>query len=116
MRTRLFVTLIGAGLALAPVLAAQTSQPPKKQPAATAPKAQKSAARAESRPAMSEDMREAIAFEHNKDLADERQARMEAKHPSVSYTDANRSADRSADEASHGRPVKDPGPPPKKNQ
>ena len=116
MRTRLFVTVMGAGLALAPVLAAQTSQPPKKQPAATAPQTKKPAAKAESQPAMSEDMREAIAFEHNKDLADERQARLEAKHPSVSYTDANRSADRSVDESTQGRPVKDPGPPPKKNQ
>jgi hypothetical protein len=64
---------------------------------------------------MSADMREAIAFQRAKDRADARQARMEAKHPSVTYTDANRTADRSMDD-SPGRPVKDPGPAPAKKK
>ena len=66
---------------------------------------------AQKQPAMSKDMRDAIAFEHNKDVAAARQARKEAKHPSVTYdnANANRSADRSTDE-SQGKPVKDPGP------
>jgi hypothetical protein len=111
MKARLLVGLMGAGLVFAPLVSAQTPTTPatreqKKRPAA---KAQKS------EPAMSADMREAIAFERNKDIADERQARLEAKHPSVSYTDANRSADRNADE-SQGKPVKDPGPTVKKDK
>ena len=68
-------------------------------------------------PAMSRDMREAIAFERAKDRADARQARKEAIHPSVTYNDANRSADRSTDENTKGRTVKDTGPAPvKKDQ
>jgi hypothetical protein len=54
---------------------------------------------------MSEDMRQAIAFEHYKDLAAARQARKEAKHPSVSYSNADRT-----DEESVANRVKDPGP------
>jgi len=65
---------------------------------------------AKKQPAMSEDMRRAIAWEHYKDLAAARQARLEAIHPSVTYTDANRSADRSAEESNPGKIVKDPGP------
>ncbi|HEV2447243.1 MAG TPA: hypothetical protein VGS58_15025 [Candidatus Sulfopaludibacter sp.] len=41
---------------------------------------------------MSEDMRQAIAFEHRKELAAARQARLEAVHPSVTYNNADRSA------------------------
>jgi len=58
---------------------------------------------------MSEDMRQAISWERFKDMAAARQERSEARHPSVSYSDANRSADRMADEP-QGTPVKDPGP------
>ena len=47
---------------------------------------------AKKRTAMSEDMRKAIAFEHRKELAAARQARLEAAHPSVTYNSANRSA------------------------
>jgi beta-galactosidase beta subunit len=68
-----------------------------------------SAQNAKKEPAMSEDMRQAIAFQHNKDLADARQTRLEAKHPSVTY-DANRSADRSMEDSTEGNKVKDPGP------
>jgi hypothetical protein len=89
MKTRILAGLMGASLVFAPMLLAET--------------AKKAAA-------MSEDMRRAIAWEHYKDLAAERQARLEAKHPSVTYTDANRSADRSAEESNPGKTVKDPGP------
>lgn len=58
---------------------------------------------------MSNDMRRAIAFERYKDVAAARQARKEAVHPSVTYTNADRSADR-VDESTQGKPVKDPGP------
>src|SRR5258708_2847507 len=90
MKSRLLLGLMGAGLVFAPMIAAET---PKKQTG------------------MSEDMRQAIAFQRAKDRADARQARLEAKHPSVTYTDANRSADRNMDNL-QGTPVKDPGPTP----
>jgi hypothetical protein len=51
------------------------------------------------------DMARAIAFQRQKDAADARQARLEAKHPSVSYSN---SAERSADRVS-GNQVGDPG-------
>ena len=113
MRARFLAAILGAGMVCVPILAAQTtatpqpskeapknSQPAKKQTTTTQQKA--------SEPAMTEDMREAIAFEHAKDVADERQARLEAQHPSVTYGEANRSADRQ--ETPPGKPVKDPGP------
>ncbi|MBZ5624233.1 MAG: hypothetical protein LAQ69_36870 [Acidobacteriia bacterium] len=89
MKTRFLAGLIGSGLVFAPMV---------------------SAAEAKKHPTMSEDMRQAIAFERAKDRADARQARLEKIHPSVSYTDANRNADRSIDE-SQGRIVRDPGKP-----
>jgi len=52
------------------------------------------------------DMARAIAFQRQKDAADARQARLEAKHPSVSYSN---SAERSADRDVTGREVGDPG-------
>jgi hypothetical protein len=84
--------VIGAGVLLGPLFGADA---PKK------------------RQAVSEDMRQAIAFEHHKDVAAERQARKEARHPSVTYSNGN--ANRTVEEQpEQGRPVKDPGPPPKK--
>ena len=53
-----------------------------------------------SRSKMSEDMRQAIAFQHNKDAADARQARMEARHLGAS------DADRSSEEPKAVRKVK----------
>jgi len=50
---------------------------------------------------MSEDMRQAIAFERAKDRAAARQARIEARHPS--HFEANRAMD----EQNTGRKVKD---------
>jgi hypothetical protein len=90
MKARILAGLIGAGLVFAPMVSAATA---KKKPGA-----------------MSEDMRRAVAWERYKDLAAARQARLEAVHPSVTYTDANRSADRSAEPPTSGKTVKDPGP------
>jgi len=58
---------------------------------------------------MSEDMRQAIAFQQAKDRADARQARLEARHPSVPPPSAERSVE---DQST----VKDPGPTPRKDQ
>jgi hypothetical protein len=54
------------------------------------------------------DMQRAIAFERYKDLAAARQARKEARHPSVPKSSAERSADREAKDPSS---VRDSGPP-----
>ena len=92
MDCRFLAGVIGAGVLLAPLFGADA---PKK------------------RPALSGDMRQAIAFEHYKDIAADRQARKEARHPSV--PDSNSNANRTVEEQpDQGRPVKDPGPPPKK--
>jgi hypothetical protein len=53
----------------------------------------------------------AIAFERAKDRADARQARLEARHPSVDYSNA----DRSMDDSSDGYRVPDPQPAPTKH-
>jgi len=55
---------------------------------------------------MSADMRAAIAFQRAKDRADARQAAMEAKHPTVFYNQAERSAGGSA---TPGKKLLDPG-------
>lgn len=94
MNTRFLAGLIGTGVLAAAVAYGQTA--PKKQPA------------------MSEDMRQAIAFERYKDLAAARQARKEAVHPSVTYS--NSGANRSVEEPEQGRPAKDKGPAPKKDK
>lgn len=88
MKARLLAGLMGAGLVFAPIVLAET---PKKQPA------------------MSDDVKRAIAWERFKDQAAARQERLEAVHPSVTYDNANR-ADRMVDESTQGKPVKDPGP------
>ena len=56
----------------------------------------------------SRDMQRAIAFERYKDLAAARQARKEARHPSVPPPAAENRADRSADRDTNT--VRDPGP------
>ena len=58
--------------------------------------------------AVDRDMQRAIAWERHKDRAAARQARLEARHPSVTYSNTN--ANRSADEDIQGRKVVDPGP------
>jgi hypothetical protein len=57
---------------------------------------------------LSPDMRRAIAWEHYKDVAAARQARIEARHPTVTYGEANRDAE---EQVTHDRRVVDPGPP-----
>ncbi|HTS29525.1 MAG TPA: hypothetical protein VMH81_26830 [Bryobacteraceae bacterium] len=94
---------MSAGLVLAPMASAQSPQ-------------KKATPRQESEAAPSQvpvpqTMAQAIAWEKFKDEAAARQARLEAKHPSVAYSDANRSA-----EEPQGRPVKDPGPRVKKDK
>jgi len=49
-------------------------------------------------------MQRAIAFERYKDMAAARQARLEAKHPSVTYDNADRSK---TDDLQGRKPVKD---------
>jgi hypothetical protein len=90
MKTRYLAGLIGAGLLLTPLAGAANSR-----------KTQN----------MSADMRAAIAWEHHKDEAAARQARIEARHPTVTYNNNANSANRTTDESTQGRPVKDPGPP-----
>lgn len=81
MRTGLLAGVLGACLALAPLSAADDHPKPKAQ------------ARTQD-----SDMRKAIEFEHHKEEAAARQARIEARHP----TDFNNAADRSANPADTG--------------
>jgi hypothetical protein len=61
----------------------------------------------------SDGVQQAIAFQRAKDRADARQAKLEARHPSVDYSNA----DRRADDSSGGHHAPDPGPPqPKKDK
>jgi len=48
----------------------------------------------------------AIAYQRAKDRADARQAKVEERHPSVDYSNA----DRRMDDSNDGRHVPDPGP------
>ena len=89
MQTRLLIGLACAGLCLAPLVKAEEGK--------------------QKKPEMSEDMRRAIAFERAKDRAAARQARLEARHPSV--TNSTNSANRADESATSGREVKDPGEP-----
>jgi hypothetical protein len=58
--------------------------------------------------AADKDMQRAIAFQRAKDRADARQARLEKRHPSVTYN--NNTANRSSDDSLNPNQVKDPGP------
>jgi hypothetical protein len=62
--------------------------------------------------AVDRDMQRAIAWERHKDRAAALQARKEARHPSVTYS--NNAANRSNEDEPQGRKVVDPGPSPKK--
>ena len=77
MKTTLFAGVLGACLVLAPLSAADNTK-----------RANDKAHNNDS------DMQRAIAFERYKDLAAARQARKEAKHPTVFYNNADRRADR----------------------
>jgi hypothetical protein len=87
---RIRIIAIWAGLAvLGPLAAAEHPQP-----------------RATSKPAMTNDMREAIAFQRHKDQADARQAAIEARHPTVHYGNAEKRAE---ERQSQDRRIPDPG-------
>jgi hypothetical protein len=91
MKTRLFAGLLGALLAVSTLSAADEAQ------------------RKSKNPQQDSDMQRAIAFERYKDMAAARQARLEAKHPTV-YNNADRSANPNADKDEQGRKiVKDKG-------
>jgi hypothetical protein len=76
VHTRFLAGFVTAGLLLSPVVFA--------------------ADKAEKKSKANDDMAQAIAFERHKDAAAARQARIEAKHPTITYSDsdAERSADR----------------------
>ena len=78
MRTKYLAGFISAGVLLSPF--AYAADPPQKKSK------------------VSDDMAQAIAFERHKEAAAARQARIEAKHPTVTYSDsdAERRADRDA--------------------
>lgn len=86
MIPRVLAAVLGAGLLLTPLAMADDHGKSRKE-----------------KP--DDEMRRAIAFERYKDAAAARQARREAKHPSVDYSNADRSAERD-----DGKRVKDPGP------
>jgi hypothetical protein len=93
MNRTLLTGLIGAALVLTPLgfgQQAQENQHPKKEDAAG--------------------VQRAIAFQRAKDRADARQARLEARHPSVDYSNA----DRRMDDSEEGHHLKDPGAAPQK--
>lgn len=78
MCTKFLVGFVAAGFVLSPFIAA-ADRPQKKDQS-------------------SDEMAQAIAFERHKDAAAARQARIEAKHPAVTYSNSNaeRGADRDA--------------------
>lgn len=82
MHKRFLAGFLAAGFLLAPVLFA--ADEPKKKDSKE-----------------SDEVAQAIAFERYKDAAAARQARIEAKHPTV--TDSNSDADRNADQSKSKR-------------
>jgi hypothetical protein len=86
MTAKILTATLGAVLLIGPAFA----QDKKPSPTRT-PKSTESTADRESR--MSPDMQAAIAWERHKEAAAARQARIEAKHPTVTYNGANRSTE-----------------------
>ena len=92
MNRNLLTGVIGVALALSPLSFAQ--QPESNQ--------QKTAQhRGES-----DGVQQAIAYQRAKDRADARQAKLEKRHPSVDYSNA----DRRMDDSNDGHHAPDPGP------
>jgi len=83
---------IGATLALTPLAFAQQPQ-----------SSHRNSVQARGEP---DDVQQAISFQRAKDRADVRQAKLEARHPSVDYSNA----DRRMDAANDSPRVPDPGP------
>jgi len=92
MHRNLLTGVIGAALVLTPLGFAQ--QPPNSQQKAAQPQRE------------SDGVQQAIAFQRAKDRADARQARLEKRHPSVDYSNA----DRRMDDSNDGHHAPDPGP------
>lgn len=94
MKPRLLAGIIGAVILMAPLTFAQEDR----KPSPTTSRAQSAKTKGSG---MSGDMREAIAWEHAKDAAAARQARIEARHSG--------SADRMRDEKGNVKDTKAPG-------
>jgi hypothetical protein len=87
MTARILSATLGTVLLIAPLTFAQDQKPSPSKPA----KSTENTADRQSN--MSPDMQAAIAWERHTEAAAARQARIEAKHPTVTYNSANRSAD-----------------------
>jgi hypothetical protein len=97
MHRNLLSGVIGAALLLSPLGFAQQPQKaaqPQRESKVAQPRGE------------SDGVQEAIAFQRAKDRADARQAKLEARHPSVDYSNA----DRRMDDSSDGHHAPDPGP------
>jgi hypothetical protein len=92
MYRNLLTGVIGAALVLSPLGFAQ--QPQNSQQKAAEPRGE------------SDGVQQAISFQRAKDRADARQAKLEARHPSVDYS----TADRRMDDSNDGHHAPDPGP------
>jgi hypothetical protein len=92
MHRNLLAGVIGAALVLSPLGFAQQPQNSRKK--AAQPQRE------------SEGVQQAIAFQRGKDRADARQAKLEARRPSVDYSNA----DRQMDDSTADRHAPDPGP------
>ena len=88
MKIRLLTGVLGGAVIFGPMVSADTA---------------KKATTAQKKEVMSQDMREAIAFERHKEEAAARQARIEARHPSVSQSNAVRSANSGRDSKAPGK-------------
>jgi hypothetical protein len=101
MHRDLLAGVIGAALALSPYGFAQQPQNSRQNAAQPQQETKSAQPRGES-----DGVQQAIAFQRAKDRADARQAKLEQRHPSVDYSNADRSVDDST--TSHHLP--DPGP------
>ena len=95
-RIHMLAGILAAGMLLAPVAGAQQSKAAKSSRQATKSRAQS-------------DMQRAIQFQRNEDLAAARQARLEARHPTVFYNTNEADRLKEEDTVRHGRSVPDPG-------
>lgn len=95
MKVNLLAGMLGAALTLSPLAFAQ------QRPDGQNPDTNSKVTRSES-----DGVQRAIAFQRAKDRADARQARLEQRHPSVDYSNA----DRRMDDSNDGHHVSDPGP------
>jgi len=100
MFAKIFPATLGVALLIAPALSAQDNRKP-------SPTRQNADVREARDTEDSRAIQEAIAFERHKDAAAERQIRLEARRPSVTDNNADRSA------PNEGRVAKDEKPPKK---